>query len=98
MPVIEAKQLTKSFQRPTKELGLTGSLKHLIRPRFESRLAVDQVDFCIGTGESVAYVGPNGAGKSTTSKLLTGLIVPTAGEGQVEGRIKNGLPTRSASA
>lgn len=87
MPVIEAKQLTKSFQRPIKELGLAGSLKHLIRPRFESKLAVNQVDFCIEAGESVAYVGPNGAGKSTTIKLLTGIIVPSAGEVQVEGRI-----------
>lgn len=87
MPVIEAKQLTKSFRRAVKEPGLAGALKHLIRPKFESKTAVDHVDFCIETGESVAYVGPNGAGKSTTIKLLTGIIVPTAGEVRVEGRV-----------
>ena len=27
----------------------------------------------------VGYVGPNGAGKSTTIKMLTGILVPTAG-------------------
>jgi ABC-2 type transport system ATP-binding protein len=87
MPIIEANQLTKSFRRPVKEWGLAGSLKHLFRPQYESKLAVDQVNFSIGTGESVAYVGPNGAGKSTTIKLLTGIIVPSAGEVRVEGRI-----------
>lgn len=42
--------------------------------------AVDGVSLEIMPGESVAYVGPNGAGKSTTVKLLTGILVPTAGE------------------
>jgi ABC-2 type transport system ATP-binding protein len=87
MSLIEARQLTKSFQRPVKGWGLAGSLKHLFSPQYESKLAVDQVSFSIGTGESVAYVGPNGAGKSTTIKLLTGIIVPTAGEVHVDGRI-----------
>lgn len=87
MPVIEVKQLTKSFHRPIKGLGVAGAIKHLFRPRFETKLAVNQVNFCINAGESVAYVGPNGAGKSTTIKLLTGIIVPTAGEVRVQGRI-----------
>ena len=30
-------------------------------------------------GEMVGYIGPNGAGKSTTIKMLTGILVPTAG-------------------
>ena len=30
-------------------------------------------------GESVGYIGANGAGKSTTIKMLTGILVPTAG-------------------
>ena len=87
MPIIEAKQLSKSFQRAVKEVGLAGSFKHLFKPHFESKLAVDQASFSIDSGESVAYVGPNGAGKSTTIKMLTGIIVPTSGEVRVEGRI-----------
>jgi ABC-2 type transport system ATP-binding protein len=41
--------------------------------------AVDGVDLSIEPGESVGFLGPNGAGKSTTIKMLTGILVPTAG-------------------
>ena len=33
----------------------------------------------------VGYIGPNGAGKSTTIKMLTGILVPTAGSLRVCG-------------
>jgi len=42
-------------------------------------VAVDGVDLRIEAGESVGFLGPNGAGKSTTIKMLTGILVPTAG-------------------
>jgi ABC-2 type transport system ATP-binding protein len=42
-------------------------------------VAVDEVDLRIEAGESVGFLGPNGAGKSTTIKMLTGILVPTAG-------------------
>jgi ABC-2 type transport system ATP-binding protein len=41
--------------------------------------AVDDVTFAIEAGEAVGYIGANGAGKSTTIKMLTGILVPTAG-------------------
>jgi len=37
-------------------------------------------------GEIFGYLGPNGAGKTTTLKLLTGLILPTAGSAQLLGQ------------
>lgn len=47
--------------------------------------AVDGVDLRISPGESVAFLGPNGAGKSTTIKMLTGILVPSAGRLEVCG-------------
>ena len=47
--------------------------------------AVDGVSFSIDGGEMVGYVGPNGAGKSTTVKMLTGILVPSAGRISVAG-------------
>jgi ABC-2 type transport system ATP-binding protein len=47
--------------------------------------AVDGVSFEIETGSLVGYVGPNGAGKSTTVKMLTGILVPSAGRISVAG-------------
>jgi len=41
--------------------------------------AVDGIDLRIEPGETVGFLGPNGAGKSTTIKMLTGILVPTAG-------------------
>ena len=54
------------------------------RERREVR-AVDGVSFRIDPGELVGYVGPNGAGKSTTVKMLTGILVPSAGRISVAG-------------
>jgi len=47
--------------------------------------AVDGVSFEIEAGSLVGYVGPNGAGKSTTVKMLTGILVPSAGRISVAG-------------
>ncbi len=49
--------------------------------------AVHDVSFDIEAGEFVGYAGPNGAGKSTTVKLLTGVLVPTAGTATVSGLV-----------
>jgi ABC-2 type transport system ATP-binding protein len=47
--------------------------------------AVSDLSFSVEPGEMVGYIGPNGAGKSTTIKMLTGILVPTAGRLQVAG-------------
>ncbi|MGH4010947.1 MAG: ABC transporter ATP-binding protein [Pseudonocardiaceae bacterium] len=47
--------------------------------------AVDGVTLTVAPGESVGLLGPNGAGKSTTIKMLTGILVPTAGRVRVCG-------------
>ncbi|TDE08894.1 ABC transporter ATP-binding protein [Jiangella asiatica] len=41
--------------------------------------AVDGLSFDLEAGSAVGYIGANGAGKSTTIKMLTGILVPTAG-------------------
>jgi ABC-2 type transport system ATP-binding protein len=47
--------------------------------------AVDGVDLAVEAGEMLGYIGPNGAGKSTTLKMLTGVLMPSAGEVRVCG-------------
>ena len=46
----------------------------------DGHLALNEVSVRFTSGERVALVGQNGAGKSTLSKLLNGLITPSAGE------------------
>lgn len=47
--------------------------------------AVADVGLDVERGEAVGFLGPNGAGKSTTIKMLTGVLVPTAGTARVCG-------------
>jgi ABC-2 type transport system ATP-binding protein len=47
--------------------------------------AVKGISFRVEQGELLGYLGPNGAGKSTTIKMLTGILVPSAGRVSVAG-------------
>ncbi|WP_247673877.1 ATP-binding cassette domain-containing protein [Micromonospora sp. C51] len=85
--LIQAVGLRKVFRKPEKLPGLRGSLRHLVERRYSEHVAVDDIDLSIAQGEAVAYVGPNGAGKSTTVKMLSGILVPTAGQVRVDGLV-----------
>ena len=41
--------------------------------------AVDRINLKVSAGEIYGFVGPNGAGKTTTTRMLIGLLKPTAG-------------------
>ena len=53
--------------------------------RFGSTVAVNDISFTVEAGEIFGFLGPNGAGKTTAIKMLTGLLRPTHGRGQVAG-------------
>lgn len=53
--------------------------------KFGSLLAVDSVSMEISQGSIVGFLGPNGSGKSTVIRMLTGILTPTSGNGQVLG-------------
>jgi ABC-2 type transport system ATP-binding protein len=86
-PIIQIRNLCKSFQVARRSPGMLGTLKALVAPDYRSVCAVDDVSFSLNEGELVGYLGPNGAGKSTTIKMLTGLLVQTSGEMLVDGFI-----------
>jgi ABC-2 type transport system ATP-binding protein len=56
-----------------------------LRKVFGARVAVENLDLSIGTGEVFGLLGPNGSGKTTTIRMLCGLMTPTAGSATVVG-------------
>ena len=56
-----------------------------LRKVFGDRVAVDDVGFTIGPGETYGLLGPNGAGKTTSISMVCGLLERDAGEVFVEG-------------
>ena len=63
-----------------------------LRKSFGAAEIIRGVDLTIPTGERHAVIGPNGAGKSTLFNLISGLLVPSAGEIRLDGAPVNRLP------
>ncbi len=85
MRVISVSNLSKHYSVYKKEPGLIGSVKSLVRRKYETVKAVEDISFEINEGEFVGFIGPNGAGKTTTLKCLSGLLYPTSGKVKVLG-------------
>lgn len=78
--IIEVKNLRKEFLIKQKEDGLFGGVISVVKPKYKTVKAVDDISFSVEKGELLSFIGPNGAGKSTTIKILTGILYPTGGE------------------
>lgn len=87
MSLIRVEDLRKEFKVAVRREGPLAALRTLFSREYTTKRAVDGISFQIEPGEVVGYVGPNGAGKSTTIKVLTGILVPTAGRVEVQGLV-----------
>ena len=85
MNVIEVKGLKKSFKVKLKEKGFKGTIKSMVKPKYKTIKAVNNLSFSVEKGEMIAFIGPNGAGKSTTIKMLTGILHNESGDINVMG-------------
>lgn len=86
---ITVKNLEKAYKlydkpsdRLKEALGLTGK-----RKRYTEHFALKGVDMTIYQGETVGIIGTNGSGKSTILKIITGVLNPSGGSVEVNGRI-----------
>jgi len=57
------------------------------RRKRRSFCALDGVSFDVAAGECLGIIGRNGSGKSTTLGLIAGVLRPTAGSVETQGRI-----------
>ena len=79
MDAIVVSHLKKYYRVHKKEPGLWGSLRSLVKRRYQTVKAVNNTSFRIKEGELIGFIGPNGAGKTTTLKCLSGFLYPDSG-------------------
>jgi branched-chain amino acid transport system ATP-binding protein len=84
---------------PTLQAGPTLLLQvNGLSRRFGGLQAVKDLSFTVGEGEIVGLIGPNGAGKTTAFALISGFLVPDAGEVTLRGRSLRGLRPHEVNA
>ncbi len=92
VPLIELKQVSKTFGTPVGEHSVQHLLQrlHLTRPRPVTH-AVDRVDLRINRSEVVGLVGESGCGKSTLGRMVAGLLPVSSGTALVDGKSLDNL-------
>ena len=86
MTLIKAENLSKNFRIYQRGNGIKGYLRSFVKREYETVHAVQDLNLEIEEGEMIGYIGSNGAGKSTTVKMLTGILQPSSGKIEVDGR------------
>lgn len=85
---IEVKDLTKIYKLYERNSDRVREALHLTRkPRHTEHYALRNVSMEIRRGETVGIIGTNGSGKSTILKIITGVLNPSSGNVNVNGRI-----------
>ena len=93
---IKIKKLCKDYKM------FTGKKDRLIETMFpalqrhQTFSAMKDLDLEVRKGEVLGVLGKNGAGKSTLLKMVTGVVTPTSGEIQVNGKISSLLELGTA--
>ncbi|MEH3088444.1 MAG: ABC transporter ATP-binding protein [Microbacterium arborescens] len=75
----------EASQPPAPLLEVSGLRKEFALPGRRRLVAVDDVSFTVGRGETLAVVGESGSGKSTTARLALRLEQPTVGSIHFDG-------------
>src|SRR5262249_31047343 len=57
-----------------------------VTKRFNSVVAVDDLDLAVPRGSLYGFIGPNGSGKTTTLRMIMHIILPDHGEIEVLGQ------------
>ncbi len=87
---ISVNDLTKVYHLYDKPQDRFKEALHPFRKSYHHDFyAMSEVGFDIHKGETVGIIGKNGAGKSTLLKMITGVLTPSGGTIETQGRISS---------
>ena len=85
---IKVDHVTKIYKLYDKPMDrLKESLGFSKERKYKEHYALSDVSFDVHRGETVGIIGTNGSGKSTILKIITGVLNPTGGNVEINGRI-----------
>jgi len=85
---IKVVNLTKTYRLYDSNLDRLKESLHPFRRKYHHEFnAISDISFEIKKGETVGIIGKNGSGKSTLLKVITGVLTPTMGNVQLNGKI-----------
>lgn len=83
--VRDVTKIYRLYDKPIDRLKESLSVTH--KNYHKDFYALQNLSFNVKKGETVGIIGTNGSGKSTILKIITGVLTPTSGEVQVDGKI-----------
>ena len=87
MIAIDVRSISKSFNLYNKPIDRIKEILTLNRKAYHNKFwALKDVSFSIERGTTIGVMGQNGSGKSTLLKILAGLMLPSQGEVNINGK------------
>lgn len=85
---IRLKEISKIYHLYDAPIDRLKEALHPLRKQYHRDFyALDNISFDVKKGETIGIIGRNGAGKSTLLKILTGVLTPTNGCIDIDGKI-----------
>lgn len=85
---IKIENLSKIYKLYDKPIDRMKESLSLTRKKYsKEHYALNNISFQIKKGETVGIIGTNGSGKSTLLKIITGVLNPSSGKMEVNGKI-----------
>ena len=85
---IKVENITKIYKLYDKPIDrLKESLSPGKKDYHKDFYALNELSFHVEKGQTVGIIGTNGSGKSTILKIITGVLTPTTGQVEVNGKI-----------